>query len=153
MKTRMDYRKVAPEGYRAFGAVHRYIGQCGLEESLVHLTYLRISQINGCAYCVDLHFRDALKCGVEARKINAVAAWREMPFFSPRERAAFGWAESLTHVSTTGAPDADYEALKPHFSDKEIADLTFAVALMNGLNRMGVGFRLAPALEHPKAAE
>jgi AhpD family alkylhydroperoxidase len=153
MKTRMDYRKVAPEGYRAFGAVHQYIAGCGLEEALVHLVYLRISQINGCAYCVDLHYRDALKCSVDPRKINAVAAWREMPFFSERERAAFGWAESLTHVSQTGAPDADYDALKPHFSDKEIADLTFAIALMNGLNRMGVGFRLMPHVEQVKAAE
>ncbi len=153
MKTRMDYRKVAPEGYRAFGAVHQYIAQCGLEEELIHLVYLRISQINGCAYCVDLHYRDALKCGTDPRIINAVSAWREMPFFSPRQRAAFAWAESLTHVSSTGAPDHDYDALKPHFSEKEIVDLTFAISLMNGFNRLGVGFRSLPKAEPAKAAE
>ncbi len=145
MKTRMDYRKVSPEGYRAFAAVHQYIAKCGLEEALVHLVYLRISQINGCAYCVDLHYRDALKCGTDPRTINAVSAWREMPFFSPRERAAFAWAESLTHVSQTGAPDDAYDGLMSHFSEKEIADLTYAIALMNGFNRLGVGLRTMPA--------
>jgi AhpD family alkylhydroperoxidase len=153
MKMRMDYRKVSPEGYRAFGAVHQYIAKCGLEESLIHLVYLRISQINGCAYCVDLHFRDALKCGVEARKINAVSAWVEMPFFSPRERAAFAWAESLTNVAKTGAPDEAYDGLKAHFSEKEIADLTYTIALMNSFNRLGVGFRMMPHVEQAKAAE
>lgn len=153
MKTRLDYRKLAPEGYRAFGAVHQYIAKCGLEEALVHLLYLRISQINGCAYCVDLHYRDALKCKVDPRKINAVSAWREMPFFSPRERAAFAWAESLTLVSRTGAPDADYEGLKPHFSDREIVDLTYAAALMNAFNRLGVGLRSLPAVEPSQAAQ
>jgi len=153
MKTRMDYRKVGVEGYRAFAGVHQYIAKCGLEEELVHLVYLRISQINGCAYCVDLHYRDALKCGTDPRKINAVSAWREMPFFGPRERAAFGWAESLTHVAQTQAPDADYDALKPHFSDKEIVDLTYAISLMNAFNRLGVGFRSMPHVATAKAAE
>ncbi len=141
---RLDYRQVAPDGYKAFAGVHRYVAQSGLEPALVHLVYLRVSQLNGCAYCVDLHWRDALAEGVSPRKANAVAAWEEVPFFSPRERAAFAWADSLTRLAETKAPDADYERARLHFAEKELADLTYAVALMNALNRLGVGFRRTP---------
>jgi AhpD family alkylhydroperoxidase len=141
---RLNYKEAAPDGYKAFARVHQYVAQSGLEPALVHLVYLRVSQINGCAYCVDLHWRDALAEGVSPRKVNAVAAWEEAPFFSPRERAAFTWAESLTRLAETKAPDADYERAREHFADKELADLTYAVALMNALNRLGVGFRRAP---------
>lgn len=144
MESRIDYRQVAPEGQKGFLRIHRYISECGLEESLVHLVYLRVSQINGCAFCVDMHARDALRCGVSQRRLNAVVTWEESPFFSARERAAFAWAESLTLVAQTHAPDDAYRAAKAQFSDRELADLSYAVALMNAFNRLAVGFRRPP---------
>lgn len=144
---RIDCRTVAPEGHKAFGRVHRYIAECGLEPALVHLVYLRVSQLNGCAYCIDLHWRDALAEGVSPRKANAVAAWEEAPFFSARERAALAWAESLTRIAETRAPDALYEQARLYFSERELADLTYAAALMNAFNRLGVGLRMAPSGE------
>jgi AhpD family alkylhydroperoxidase len=143
MQQRLDYVSAAPEGYKAFGGVHKYVAK-SLDESLVNLVYLRVSQINGCAYCVDLHTRDAIKAGESQRRLHNVVTWREAPFFSERERAAFAWAESLTLVAKTGAPDADYDAVRQHFDDKELADLTYAIALMNAFNRLGVGFRKSP---------
>ena len=145
MQQRLNYASVSPNGYKAFGSVHKYIATSGLEESLINLIYLRVSQINGCAYCVDLHTRDAEKAGESSRRLHNVVTWREAPFFSERERAALAWAESLTLVAETKAPDADYEPLRRHFSEKEIADLTYTIALMNALNRLGVGFRRSPA--------
>lgn len=141
MSQRLDYIKVARDGYRAFAGAHRYIAECGLEEDLVHMVYLRVSQINGCGYCVDLHYRDAIACGVNPRKLNSVITWREAPWFSEREEAAFAWAESLTLVADTGAPDSAFEPARAVFDDKELADLTYAIALMNAFNRLGVGFR------------
>ncbi|MGE0735844.1 MAG: carboxymuconolactone decarboxylase family protein [Alphaproteobacteria bacterium] len=155
MQERLNYGAIAPDGYRAFGKVHQYLATCGLESMLIHLVYLRVSQINGCAFCVDKHYRDALAEGEDPRKLNSVVVWAESPFFSARERAAFAWAESLTHVSTTHAADADYAAAQAQFNDKELVDLTYAVSLMNAFNRLGVGFRRQPSL-HPaskRAAE
>jgi AhpD family alkylhydroperoxidase len=146
MSSRFELKKIAPEGAKAFGPLYQYVGGCGLERALVDLVFLRISQINGCAYCVDLHWRDALKGGADPRKINSVITWREAPFFSPRERAALSWAESLTLIAQTGAPDHDYAAVKTEFSDKEVADLSIVIALMNAMNRIGVGGRLPPPL-------
>jgi AhpD family alkylhydroperoxidase len=145
MQQRLDYTKASPEGYKALGAVHRYIAKCGLEEQLIHLVYLRVSQINGCAYCVDLHTRDARAAGVAERKLHNVVTWHEAPFFTPRERAAFTWAESLTLIAETKAPDADYDAVRQHFDEKELADLTYAISLMNAFNRLAIGFRRTPA--------
>ncbi|HYD65459.1 carboxymuconolactone decarboxylase family protein [Azospirillum sp.] len=139
---RIPYRSVAPDGYKAFGRVHHYVAGCGLEPALVELIYLRVSQINGCAYCIDLHWREAVKAGLDHRKLNAVAAWHEAPFFTDRQRAALAWAECLTHVARTHAPDEDYRAVTVHFSEKEVCDLTYAVAVINAFNRMAVGHRL-----------
>lgn len=147
MSPRFEMKKVAPEGNKAFGPLYQYVASCGLDRSLIDLVYLRVSQINGCAYCVDLHWRDALKAGDDPRKINSVVIWREAPFFTPRERAALGWAESLTRVADTGAPDHDYAEIRAAFSEKEVADLTLVIALMNAMNRIGVGSRLAPPLQ------
>ncbi|MBV8536757.1 MAG: carboxymuconolactone decarboxylase family protein [Alphaproteobacteria bacterium] len=144
MQQRLQYATVSPDGYKAWGAIRSYIGKCGLEESLVNLVYLRVSQINGCAYCVDLHTRDAEKAGESTRRLHNVVTWQETPFFTERERAALAWAESLTLLPETKAPDSAYEPLRKHFSDKQIADLTYAIALMNAMNRMGVGFRMGP---------
>ena len=146
MKHRLDYAKAAPAGYKALGSVHSYIHGCGLEKELIELVYLRVSQLNGCAYCLDSHSRDLLKQGVSLEKIMLVAAWHEAsPLFSPRERAALAWAESVTQVAQTHAPDADYAAVAAVFNDKEVADLTLAIALMNALNRVGISFRKVPA--------
>jgi AhpD family alkylhydroperoxidase len=144
MSQRFELKKVAPEGYKAFGPLYQYVASSGLDRALVDLVFLRVSQINGCAYCVDLHWRDALKGGDDARKINSLVTWREAPFFSPRERAALTWAESLTRIADTGAPDEDYAAVRAEFSEKEVADLTIVIALMNAMNRVGVGSRLSP---------
>jgi AhpD family alkylhydroperoxidase len=147
MELRLDYASVSPEAAKSFRGAHHYIAHCGLEPGLIHLVYLRVSQINGCAYCVDLHMRDALRDGDDFRRINSVITWREAPFFTPRERAALAWAESLTLVAETRAPDADYDNAKAEFSEKELVDLTYAIALMNALNRVAIGFRRGPAVE------
>jgi len=146
MEKRIEYWKVAPEGHQGFGTVKKYVTDCGLEHDLVHMVYLRVSQINGCAYCVDLHYGDAVSAGVDRRKLNSVVTWQESPFFSDRERAAFHWAETLTEVARTGAPDADYRSAKAVFTDRELVDLSYAVALMNAFNRIAVGFRRRPIL-------
>lgn len=147
MQPRLEYWSVAPEGYRSLMALYRYLPDCGLEPALLHIVFLRVSQINGCAYCADLHTRDALKAGVGERRVNSVVTWRDAPFFSERERAALAWAESLTRIAETGAPDADYGAACERFTEKELTDLTFAIALMNSLNRVAIGFRRGPASE------
>ena len=147
MEPRLNYASVSPEAAKSFRGTHQYIAGCGLEKGLVHLVYLRVSQINGCAYCVDLHMRDALRDGDDFRRINSVVTWRETPFFTPRERAALAWAESLTLVAETRAPDEDYQRARAEFSEKELVDLTYAVALMNALNRVAIGFRKGPAAE------
>jgi AhpD family alkylhydroperoxidase len=146
MEKRLNYRSVAPQAQQAMTGLYTYVRTCGLEIALLDLVWLRISQINGCVYCVDKHYSDALAHGVSARKLNAVVAWEESPFFTARERAALAWAESLTWVATTHAPDEAYRATEQHFRDKELVDLTYAIALMNGLNRLGVGFRLQPEM-------
>ena len=146
MNHRLDYAQAAPAGYKALGSVHSYIHGCGLEKELIDLVYLRVSQLNGCAYCLDSHSRDLLKQGVSLEKLMLLAAWREaLPLFSPRERAALAWAESVTQVAQTEVPDEHYAEAKALFDDKEIADLTLAIALMNALNRVAISFRKVPA--------
>ena len=146
MSNRIDHAKVSPAGYKAFGGVYVYLQSCGLSKELVNLVYLRISQMNGCAYCVDMHSRDLLKSGLAVEKLVLVSAWRHAgEVFDPRERAALAWAETVTRVAETGVPDADYEAAAAEFSDKELTDLTYAIGLMNVFNRLGVTFRTPPA--------
>lgn len=147
MNPRIKYAELAPEGARALRAVREYVSGCGLPTALVDLVYLRISEINGCTYCIDLHSRDLMENGVSVQKVLLVQAWRETPaLFDARERAALAWAESLTRVAETGAPDADYDAAAAVFSERELADLTIAIALMNAYNRLGVGLRMAPRI-------
>ncbi|WP_020206930.1 MULTISPECIES: carboxymuconolactone decarboxylase family protein [Cupriavidus] len=146
MSHRLDYAKVSPEGYKAFGGVYMSLQKCGLPRELVNLVYLRVSQINGCAYCIDMHSRDLLTQGLSVDKLVLVPVWREAGnLFSARERAALAWAETVTRVADTGVPDADYEAAAAEFSDKELVDLTYAIGLMNAFNRLGVTFRATPA--------
>ncbi|KTB67347.1 MULTISPECIES: carboxymuconolactone decarboxylase family protein [Pseudomonas] len=145
MKHRLDYSHAAPVGYKALGAVHSYVHGCGLEKELIELVYLRVSQLNGCAYCLDSHSRDLLKQGVSLEKIMLLAAWHEaLPLFTVREQAALAWAEVVTQVAKTHVPDADYAAVATVFNEKEIADLTLAISLMNALNRVAISFRKVP---------
>ena len=146
MNNRIDYAKVSPEGYKAFGSVYVFLQNCGLPKMLIDIVYLRVSQINGCAYCIDMHSRDLLKQGVNVDKLVLVPVWHDAgEVFSKRERAALAWAETVTRVAETGVPDADYAAVAAEFSDKELADLTYAIGLMNAFNRLGIAFRVPPA--------
>jgi len=144
MQTRLDYALAAPEGAQILGRLYAHVARSGLDPLLIDLVYLRVSQINGCSYCVDLHWRDAVEKGADARKLNAVSAWEEMPFFTERERAALGWAESLTLVASTRAPEDAYATVRAQFDDKSLVELSYAIALMNAYNRLGVGFRKHP---------
>lgn len=146
MTQRMDYNAASPAGMKALGGVYGHILQSGLPKVLVDLVYLRISQINGCAYCIDMHSRDLLKEGVSIDKVVMVPVWEEGgALFDTKERAALAWAETVTRVAETGVPDAAYEAAAAVFSQKELADLTIAIGLMNAYNRMGISFRSHPA--------
>ncbi|BCG02577.1 alkyl hydroperoxide reductase AhpD (plasmid) [Paraburkholderia sp. PGU19] len=142
---RLDYIKTSPGGVKAFGGVYGYILESGLEDVLVDLVYLRVSQINGCAYCLDIHTRDLIKQNVTPAKLALVQAWREAePMFTVRERAALAWAESVTLVADTHVPDDDFTAVAAVFSERELADLTMAISLMNAYNRLAISFRRTP---------
>jgi AhpD family alkylhydroperoxidase len=146
MSDRIDYARASPEVYKAFGAVHASLQKCGLPKQLIDLVYLRVSQINGCAYCIDMHSRDLLESGLALDKYVLVPVWREAgELFTPRERGALAWAETVTRVAETGVPDVDYEAAAAEFNAKELADLTYAIGLMNAFNRLGITFRATPA--------
>ncbi len=154
MTRRLDYTTIAADGMKALGAVYAYVAKSGLPKSLVDLVYLRISQINGCAYCIDIHARDLLAAGMPVETLVLVPVWREANgLFSERERAALTWAETVTRVADTGIPDAEFEAAAAHFSEKELADLTIAVGLMNAYNRLAIGFRAPPAAAKHLAGE
>lgn len=145
MTKRLDYFHVAPDGMKALGGVYEYIGKCGLPKPLIDLVFLRVSQINGCAYCIDMHSRDLLKDGMAIDKLVLVPAWREAGgLFSERERAALAWAETVTRVADTEVPDAEYQAASGQFSEKELVDLTIAIGLMNTYNRIAISFRAVP---------
>lgn len=149
MKPRIEYAKVAPDGMKAMRGLENYVRQCGLEESLLELVKLRASQINGCAYCIDMHTRDARAQGEHEQRLYAVVAWQETPFFSERERAALAWTESVTQVGKDHVPDSVFEHARRHFSEKELVDLTFAVIAINGWNRLAISFRTVPGTYNP----
>jgi AhpD family alkylhydroperoxidase len=143
---RIDYTQASPEGFKAYLAVYGAVQKSGLPKELIDLVYLRVSMLNGCAYCIDMHSRDLLKSGLSVEKLVLVPVWREAGgVFSERERAALAWAETVTRVAETGVPDADYEAAAAAFAEKELADLTYAIGLMNAFNRFGIAFRSTPA--------
>jgi len=146
MINRINYAKVSPEGFKALGGVYVSVQKSGLPKELVDLVYLRVSQINGCAYCIDMHSRDLLKSGIAVEKLVLVPVWRDAGnLFSIRESVALAWAETVTRVAETGVPDTDYEAAAAEFGEKELADLTYAIGLMNVFNRLGITFRTPPA--------
>ncbi|PZU11572.1 carboxymuconolactone decarboxylase family protein [Sphingomonas sp.] len=144
--------KLAPEQLKAMMALEESFRDSGLEAELLELIKLRVSQINGCAFCLHMHSSDLIKLGVDPMKLHVLAAWRESGYYSARERAAFGWAEALTLVSQTHAPDSDYEALRAEFSEEEQVRLTYAIGAINTWNRLAVGFRFAHPIEQVRAA-
>ena len=145
MSQRLDYNQIAPRGAKALGGVSVYVLQSGLPAELVDLVYLRVSQINNCAYCLDKHTRDLLQKGQTIEKLALVQAWEEAgDLFDARERAALAWAETVTRVAETGVPDEAYQAVRAVFEEKELVDLTIAIGLMNAYNRMAISFRSTP---------
>lgn len=144
---RLNLMEVAPDAYAAVAGVQRYIGSCGLESSLIKLVQMRASQINGCAFCLDMHSRDARAHGETAQRLFLLDAWREAPGYSERERAALGWTECLTLVASQGAPDAAYEALTAQFTPAEIVNLTTLIGTINLWNRLMIGLRAQPKLD------
>jgi len=148
---RLDPSRAAPEGYRAMLGVEQYLSTSPLGHGLLHLVKLRASQINGCAYCIDMHWKDARAGGETEQRLYGLSAWRESPYYTERERAALAWTEALTNVAETHAPDADFELARAHFSDRELADLTLAIGLINAWNRIAVGLRAVPGTYTPRA--
>lgn len=143
-----NYRELASDAYRALGAVNKLMRGSSIEPKLVDLIYLRVSQLNGCAYCVDLHTHDLLAAGETPQRLYNMTVWREAPFFTPRERAALAWAEALTRLPIEPPSAALHEETRSAFSDKEFTDLTFVIATMNAYNRLGVGFEMQPSLRN-----
>jgi AhpD family alkylhydroperoxidase len=153
MSKRLDYSQIAPAGVKALGGVYGYVMQSGLPAVLVDLVYLRISQINNCAYCLDMHTRDLLKKGVRVEKLALLQAWAEAgDLFDARERAALAWAETVTRVAETGVQDEAYQAARAVLEERELVDLTIAIGLMNVYNRMAISFRNPPQAAIAKAA-
>ena len=143
---RLPYDTLVPDGLKALGGVYAYVQRCGLEKSLIDLAYLRASQLNGCAYCIDAHTHDAVAEGASVEKLMLVSAWREAgDYFSARERAALAWAEVVTFVADSHVSDEVFLAAQEEFEDKELADLTLAIGLINVYNRIAITFRRAPA--------
>ncbi len=152
MKARLDAHKVAPETMKAVITLAGHVNKSGLEPSLIELVKLRASQINGCAYCVHLHSRDALAKGESEERVQLVVAWQESPLYTDRERAALAWTEALTLLAQTRAPDNVYDEVRRHFSEEETVKLTALIGTINLLNRFGVGFRMVHPVQVKAAA-
>ena len=144
MEPRMDYMKTAPDGYKAMSGLESYVRQSGLEHSLLELVKTRASQINGCAFCLDMHTKDARAAGETEQRLYALSAWQETPFFTDRERAALAWTEAVTRVADTHVPDDVFDLVRQQFTEKELADLTLAIVTINGWNRLSIAFRKVP---------
>ncbi len=151
MKPRINYAKAAPGVYDAMDSLDQYLNGCGLEPSLLHLVRLRASQINGCAYCLDMHWKDLRALGEGEQRLYALDAWRESPFYTLRERAALAWTESVTRITDGHLPDALFAEVRAHFSEKELADLTLAITTINAWNRLSIAARLVPGSYQPAA--
>lgn len=141
---RENYRQLAPDAHRALIELTKLMHDSSIEVALVHLVYLRVSQLNGCSFCVDRHTYEALEDGEKAQRLYTLVVWRETSLFSPRERAALAWAEAMTNLPAGGPSEELHDETRRHFSDKEFVDLTFAVATINALNRLRVGFKGEP---------
>src|SRR5271154_2310775 len=144
MEPRFNYTKAAPGAYHAMLGLEKYLQECGLEQPLLHLIKLRASQVNGCAYCLDMHWKDLRAIGEKEQRMYSLDAWRECPYYTERERAALAWTEAVTLITVGHVPDALYEEVRAHFSEKEICDLTLAVATINAWNRLAIASRTVP---------
>ena len=144
MTIRIDYAAVAPDVYKALIGTHAALDKSGFDDKLMKLVFQRVSQINGCAYCVDHHGRELRAAGEPPERLDGLAAWDESPYFTEREKAALAWAESVTNIATTRAPDHVYEEMRRHFSEADATHLTMGIALMNALNRIAVAMRRGP---------
>ena len=149
MKARIEYGKASPEARKAMFGLAQYLDQNGLEHSLLNLIDLRASQINGCAYCLDMHGKDLKAAGESDQRLYSLDAWRETPFYTDRERAALAWTEAVTRINDGHVPDEVYEEARRHFSEKELVDLTLAVVAINGWNRLSIAFRIVPGTYQP----
>ncbi len=148
MREWIRYSKVAPEGFQALLRFDEYVRQCGLEQSLLELIRIRVSQINGCGYCIDIHTKDARAAGESEQRLYCLSAWQETPFYSDRERAALAWAEAVVQLSENEVPDGAYQDARTHFSDKELVDLTMATIAINGMNWLAVSFNTPAGSYH-----
>lgn len=144
MDARFDYGTAAPGVYAAMDALEQYLDGCGLEPRLLHLVKLRASQVNGCAYCLDMHWKDLRALGENEQRLYSLDAWRECPYYTDRERAALAWTEAVTFVANGQVPDAVYDTCRPHFDDRELSNLTLVVATINAWNRLSIAARLTP---------
>ena len=145
MLERLDYYAATPSGMKAMTGLYEHVRRSGLPKVLIDLVFLRASQINGCAYCIDMHSRDLLKAGVTVDKLVLVPVWREAgALFDPTERAALAWTETVTRVAETGVPDAEFETAAVVFDARRLADITIAIGLINAYNRMAISFRTTP---------
>jgi len=149
MQARLDFTKAAPGALKVMLDLQAYVNQCGLEPSLVELVKLRASQINGCAYCIDMHSKDARAGGETEQRLYALDAWRETPFYSDRERAALAWTEAVTLIADGHVPDRVYNEVREHFTEQEMVNLTLAVIAINGWNRLAISFRAVPGSYQP----
>lgn len=149
MKARIEYAGVAPEALEAMRGLEKYVRNCGIESKLLELIKIRASQINGCAYCLDMHTKDARAGGETEQRIYALDAWRETPFFTDKERAVLAWTEAVTLVSDSRVPDEVYEMARQHFGEKELVNITMAIVAINGWNRLAISFRSVPGHYQP----
>lgn len=149
MRARINYGKVAPGAYDAMDALDQYLATCSLDEYLVNLVRLRVSQINGCAYCIDMHWKDLRALGEGEQRLYSLDSWRESPYYTDRERAALTWAEAVTLITDGHASEQVFEEVCSHFSATELADLTLAIATINSWNRLSIAARLVPGGYQP----
>ena len=149
MTQRLDYIRASPEGFRAMRALQAHVDRCGLERSLLELVKMRVSQINGCAYCLDMHSKDARAAGESEQRLYLLDAWREAPFYSERERAALAWTEALTRIAGVEVSDTLYQQVRAQFGETELVDLSLAIIAINGWNRLAIPFRSEPGHYQP----
>lgn len=149
MEARMDYAQASPQGFQAMHGLQAHVDACKLEHSLLELVKMRASQINGCAFCLDMHSKDARAAGETEQRLYLLSAWRETAFYTDRERAALAWTEALTLIAGKGVPDALYQEARQHFSEEELVDLSLAIIAINGWNRLAISFHAQAGVYQP----
>jgi AhpD family alkylhydroperoxidase len=149
VKSRIEYAQVVPEAVEALRTLEKYVRTCGIEQKTLELIKIRASQIDGCAYCLDMHTKDACARGETEQRIYALNVWREAPFFTEKERAALAWTEAVTQVSTSRVPDEVYDIARQCFDERKLVNITIAIIAINGWNRLAVSFRSVPGVYEP----